>query len=82
MVERRTWEEFRSIGLLWFINRILHLFGWAICFEYDPDKKLIEVYPSRCKFRGFDTKTEAKGFIELSKYLKENIEVIEKEANE
>lgn len=29
-VRRRSWEDFRNTGLLWFVNRVLHLFGWAI----------------------------------------------------
>ena len=39
MVEKKSWEEFREIGLLWFINTILHMFSWAICFEIDNEKK-------------------------------------------
>lgn len=27
MVERRSWEEFRESGLLWWVNRTLHLFA-------------------------------------------------------
>ena len=80
MISKKSWKEFREIGLLWFINRILHLFGWAICFDYDDNKELKEVYPARCKFRGFDSKLETQGFIKLSEYLKNNIEEIEKEA--
>lgn len=30
MIERKSWEEFRNAGLLWWINMILHTFGWAI----------------------------------------------------
>ena len=33
MLEERTWKEFRDIKLLWFVNTILHLFGWAIVYE-------------------------------------------------
>lgn len=33
MIQRRTWEEFKDNKLLWFINSILHLFGWAIVLE-------------------------------------------------
>ena len=52
MVIKKSWEEFRSTGLLWWINMILHTFGWAICYEFD-DGKIVEAYPARVKYRGF-----------------------------
>lgn len=54
MVERKTWEEFRECKLLWWINMILHTFGWAIVTEIDEDNKVCECYPARVKFRGFN----------------------------
>jgi len=30
---QEKWKEFRNSGLLWFINTILHTFGWAIVFD-------------------------------------------------
>lgn len=30
MVNKKSWNEFRNSGLLWFTNTILHMFGWAI----------------------------------------------------
>jgi len=84
MVVKKDWNEFRDIGLLWFINRILHLFGWAICIDFEdvPNKIIKEVYPARCKFRGFDYEDENKGFINVSSYLKENIDELLKESKE
>jgi hypothetical protein len=84
MIEKKSWEEFRTIGLLWFINRILHTFGWAICYKFDEkDKsKLIEVFPARVKFRGFSEKKETEGFINLTKYISENINELKKETLE
>ena len=35
MVDKRDWSEFRNSGLLWWINTMLHTFGWAIVFEFD-----------------------------------------------
>lgn len=35
MITEKSWDEFKKNGLLLFINQILHIFGWAICFEYD-----------------------------------------------
>ena len=35
MVDKRTWDEFRTSGFLWWINQILHTFGWAIVIEVE-----------------------------------------------
>lgn len=81
MVEKKSWEEFREIGLLWFINTILHMFGWAIYYEID-NEKIINVYPSRVKFRGFDNKTTSEGYEKVTEYLKENIDELLEEAKD
>ena len=49
MIERKSWEEFRNAGLLWWINMILHTFGWAITVDL-KDGKIIDCYPAgwRC----------------------------------
>ena len=72
MIEKRTWEELQDIGLLWWINRALHLFGWSIVMSFDDKGKLVEVYPAKVKFRGFDEKTEENGYIRLTNYLNKN----------
>ncbi len=90
MVEANTWEEFRATGLLWWINTILHMFGWAIVadVEADDDGKygdncnIKKVYPARVKFRGFDVKSNTDGYIKVSKFLKENAAVLDAEARE
>ena len=79
MVEGKTWEEFRDSKLLWFMNTILHTFGWAIVVESDNDV-ITDVYPARVKFRGFSEKINTEGYIGLSKYIKENCEELLKEA--
>lgn len=33
MVVEKSWDEFRNSGLLWWINMILHTFGWAIAVD-------------------------------------------------
>ena len=78
MVERKTGKEFRESGLLWFINSILHTFGWAICWNPDTD----ELSAARVKFRGFDEKTATSGYQKMSQYLKDNIDEILKESLE
>lgn len=80
MIERKTWKEFRKTKLLWFINSILHAFGWAIVMEINNEE--VDVYPARVKFRGFNEYTNTKGYIGLAEYMKENAEELLKEASE
>lgn len=81
MVDRKTWKEFRDSKLLWFVNTIIHTFGWAIVIEIDNDM-VTDVYPARVKFRRFSEKINTEGYIGLSKYMKENCEELLKEAVE
>lgn len=82
MIERKTWKEFREIKLLWFVNTILHLFGWAIVVVSDDSGDIKDVYPARVKFRGFSEEINTNGYIGLSEYMKENAEELLKEAYE
>ena len=81
MISEKSWAEFKDAGLLWFINTILHLFGWVIVLNIE-DGKIIDAYPARTAFRGFSNETNTEGYIKLSDYLKENIDEIAKEARE
>ena len=81
MVTRKSWEEFRESGLFWFINSILHVFGWAIVMTIDDDK-VIDVYPARVKFRGFTEERNTIGYKDVTKYLKENINDLVEETGE
>lgn len=78
-VKKRNWKEFRDSGLLWMINSILHLFGWAIVYELQ-DGRIQNVYPARVKYRGFDEKSNSEGYIKVSEYLRKNIEQLSEEA--
>ena len=83
-IEEKTWQEFYDSGLLWWVNRTLHLFGWAICIvtdEVDGAEKIIRAYPARTLYRGFDTDTEDTNFKRLTGYLSKNITVLEEEVN-
>lgn len=85
MIHKKTWDEFRSTGLLLIINQLLHVFGWAIVFEFDDatgEQKLKEVYPARVKFRGFDTNTTSKSYIQLSEYMHKHSKELLDEAKE
>ena len=71
MIDGRTWTEFRSTGLLWWTNRMLHLFGWTIVLEIDENGAVCGAYPARCKFRGFSAEKEDTGFQRLTAYMAE-----------
>ena len=81
MISKKSWEEFRNSGLLWWINMILHTFGWAIVVKMEEDK-VVDVYPARVKYRGFEEKNNTEGYIKVSKYIKENAdELLEESEN-
>ena len=61
-VKRSTWQQFRECGMLWWINMILHTFGWSIVLALDGDI-VKDAYPARVKFRGFSTKNNTEGYI-------------------
>jgi len=83
MVFAKEWQEFRDSGLFWWINMILHTFGWALVVEIDNEsKEIINAYPARVKFRGFAEKSNTDGYQKVSEYLSENISEIKKEAFE
>ena len=83
MIERRSWQEFREAGLLWWVNRALHLFGWAIVVELNDDGETVrDIYPAHCKFRGFDAKSDGQGFVRLTKHIIANADRIAKEVEE
>ena len=82
IVNKKTWEAFLETGLVWWTNRILHTFGWAIVFETEDDGTVKEVYPARVKYRGFDEKTEEINFVKVTKYLGKTMKTLEKEIEE
>ena len=84
MIHKAEWNEFRDSGLLWFVNSILHVFGWALCIDFDnvEKKEVREGYPARCKFRGFTETANTLGYIRITEFLKKNVEQLLKEAKE
>lgn len=84
MVTKKTWEEFRKSGFLWWINMLLHTFGWAIVFEMSESNpnEIVEVYPARVRYRGFSEKNNTEGYIQVSEYMKTNGDELSKEAAE
>ena len=70
-VTKKSWDEFRDSGLLWFINTILHMFGWAIVVEVD-NGEVVNAYPARVTFRGFSEESTTNGYQKVSKWMAEN----------
>lgn len=83
MIERKDWDEFRSTGLVVFINQILHVFGWAICFDVDDRTgKCVSVFPVRTKFRGFGESDQTESYQRITRYMKDNIDELSEEVKE
>ncbi len=74
--ERMSWEDFRSAGLLWFINSSLHLFGVALVFEGDKEGHITSVYPARTNVRGFTEGANNRGFKRMSQFMKDEADRI------
>lgn len=83
MIERKTWEEFRNNKLLWIINTILHIFGWAIICQMSKDNpgEISEVYPARVTYRGFSEQSNTEGYLKLTEYLANNSKELFDEIN-
>jgi hypothetical protein len=83
MVTKKSWEEFRTTGLVLFINNILHVFGWAIVFEVEKDTETVTaVYPARVKFRGFGNEDTTESHQKIAKWISDNSDDLLKEASE
>lgn len=81
-MEKKSWDEFRDSGLLWWINMILHTFGWAIVIRKNSEGSETEAFPARVIYRGFSEEINTSGYKKVTSFLKENIEDLEKEAND
>lgn len=69
--------------MLWWINSILHIFGWSIAVELtEKTNEITEVYPVRIKFRGFSEDIVTEGFKKVTNYMSEEIENLKKEVEE
>lgn len=77
--KKYTWSEFRDSGLLWFINSILHVFGWAIVLDMEDDKVKI-AYPARVRYRGFSPEINDNGYEKVNRFMLENAEKLYEEA--
>jgi hypothetical protein len=82
MVEEKEWKEFRESGLLWWINMILHTFGWSIVYQFNDDGQITRVYPARVKFRGFNESGNTDGYRKVSAYMADNANQLHSESLE
>lgn len=82
MVNSKSWAEFRDSGLLWWINMILHTFGWSIVIEVEEDRTIKNAYPARVKYRGFTNEFNTEGYIKVSEFLNKESNNLLKESKE
>ena len=82
MLKKMSWDEFRGTGLLFFVNQILHAFGWAITVEMGEDGKVIGAYPARTKFRGFGQDSIERGYKNIAAFLRMEAETLYGEAHD
>jgi len=81
-IKEMSIKEFQQSGCLLFINQILHIFGMAIVVETDNDGNCVRMYPARVNFRGFGEESTARAYKKISKYMVDNAEKLNNEANE
>jgi hypothetical protein len=80
VAEARTWTEFQESGMLWLINRTLHLFGWAIVLHVDDvTGEVVGAGPRRTVWRGFPIDAEERGFRRVSAWMRENAVELERD---
>ena len=79
MLDQKTWKEFQSTGLLWLVNTFLHTFGWTLMTQVDDDGNIIGGVPCRTDFRGFTTDINDEGYLKVTDWLKENIDMLEED---
>lgn len=72
MAKKDILKEFRESGMLWFINTILHVFGWAIFISLGEDGEVAEMYPARTAYRGFESESNDRGYQRVSRFMLEN----------
>ena len=76
MLDQKTWEEFQSTGLLWLVNTFLHTFGWTLMAQVDDDGNIIGGVPCRTDYRGFTIDINDEGYLKVTDWLKENIDML------
>lgn len=82
MVTKKNWNQFQNTGLLLIINQVLHCFGWSIVLEVDEEDSVINAYPARVKFRGFDEGSTSRAYRKVGKYMASNAKDMYDQAEE
>jgi hypothetical protein len=80
MLKEISWDDFRTSGFFWLVNRFLHMFGMAIVAEKDAKGFIKRVYPARCRYRGFAEDSNERGYINIANYLNKNAAELYKES--
>jgi hypothetical protein len=66
------WTRFRNAGLLWWVNRSLHMFGWSLVAMVDESSgEVVSVEPRQVGYRGFSREAEEEGFAKLTRHMGE-----------
>lgn len=73
MLSSETWDTFRDVGLLQWVNAQLHLFGWAIVTHHGADGKVVVATVARTRFRGFAEKQTDEMYRRLTHHLAGNM---------
>jgi hypothetical protein len=64
------WKAFQEAGLLWWVNRMLHLFGWVINMAVNSETGDVHrVWVDRCEYTGFSRESEERGFERLKRHM-------------
>lgn len=69
-MQKMDWTTFKDSGFLWFVNRILHVFGVCIVATVE-EGRVTDIYPAFTKYEGFTEEAETRGFERIKNYLKE-----------
>lgn len=69
--EEKTWDEFGDSGLGWYINTMLHCFGWSILHEQNEDGGVARIFPARTTKIGFSEEDNEISHKKLKKYMKD-----------
>ncbi len=64
-----SWETFRQTGMLWMVNRTLHIFGWSIVVEYDDNDKPLRAYPAQTEWKGFPRNVDDANYDRIDNWL-------------
>lgn len=70
-MKKQSWEDFRLAGLLWYVNRILHVFGWTIVLEVNDDDTIADAWPSRTRWKGFSPELDAVNFDRMRQTMRD-----------